>query len=178
MSPSLSYDHLTPRDSDREILMAIAYLGIGSNVGNRAANIALAVTQLRLTPGIRSVRLSPIYETDPVGPIAQECYLNAVAELDTTLPPQALGAALQCIEIAAGREPLMVRQKWGPRVLDLDLLLYDQLVLDTPDLIVPHPRMHERWFVLKPLADLAPDIVHPVLGVTIHDLLTSCDATG
>ncbi len=154
--------------------MPTAYIGIGSNLGDRAGHVAFAIGQLRAMPGVAHVRPSPTYETDPVGPIAQGRYLNAAAEVATALSPHDLAAALRRIETDAGREPPDVRQRWGPRVLDLDLLLYDRLVLDTPDLTVPHPRLHERWFVLKPLADLAPDAVHPVLGVTIATLLARC----
>jgi 2-amino-4-hydroxy-6-hydroxymethyldihydropteridine diphosphokinase len=156
--------------------MATAYIGLGSNLGDRAGHIGLAVESCRAVPGITAVTLSPIYETAPVGPVPQGPFLNAAARLATTLSPTDLAAHLRQIETVAGREPLTTRRKWGPRVLDLDLLLYDDLVLDTPELTVPHPRLHERWFVLKPLADLAPDVVHPILGRTISDLLATIGA--
>jgi 2-amino-4-hydroxy-6-hydroxymethyldihydropteridine diphosphokinase len=132
--------------------MARAFLGLGSNLGDRAAHLQRAVAGL---PDL--VATSPVYETDPVGgPDDQGAYLNLVAELDTALSPRELLALCGALEDGAGR----VREvRWGPRTLDVDVLWVDGVVVDEPDLQVPHPRMRERRFVLEPLADLAPDLV-------------------
>ena len=130
-----------------------AFLGLGTNLGDRLANLQLAVEQLAATPGIRFVRSSRIYETAPVGP-PQPDFLNAVVEVDTDLEPHDLLAAGAAVE----RELHRVRDvHWGPRTIDVDLLVFDERTIDTPDLVVPHPRMHERAFVLIPLAEIAPD---------------------
>ena len=132
-----------------------AFLGLGSNLGDRRGHLRDAVAAL---PDV--VAVSPVYETDPVGgPPDQDAYLNVVVELDTTLSPRALLAAAQAAEQAAHR---VRRERWGPRTLDVDVLLVGDLVVDEPDLVVPHPRMWERAFVLVPLADLAPDLTGPV----------------
>lgn len=151
--------------------MARVFIGLGSNVGDRQAHLEQARAALAALPGTRLVAFSPVYETDPVGPVEQGPFLNAVAELATSLEPAVLRSALVAIETRASREPVELRQRWGPRTLDLDLLLYDDQVIDTPELSVPHPRLHERVFVLRPLCDLAPEVVHPTLGVTMRELL-------
>ncbi len=151
--------------------MARVFIGLGSNVGDRQAHLEQARAALAALPGTRLVAFSPVYETDPVGPVEQGPFLNAVAELATSQEPAVLRSALVAIETRAGREPVELRQRWGPRTLDLDLLLYDDQVIDTPELSVPHPRLHERVFVLRPLCDLAPEVVHPTLGVTMRELL-------
>jgi 2-amino-4-hydroxy-6-hydroxymethyldihydropteridine diphosphokinase len=134
-----------------------AYLGLGSNLGDRSQNLGRAVALLGSRDGVTVVRASSVYETDPVGP-PQPDYLNAVVEVDTTLPPRGLLHACLGVEDEMGR---IRRERWGPRVIDVDLLLYDDDRVDEPDLVVPHPRMHERAFVLVPLAELAPDLVLP-----------------
>jgi 2-amino-4-hydroxy-6-hydroxymethyldihydropteridine diphosphokinase len=133
--------------------LARAFLGLGSNLGDRDARLAAALDRL-LAVGL--VRASPTYETDPVGGPEQGAYLNVVAELDTDLSPRQLLAVCGRLERAAER----VRQeRWGPRTLDVDVLWVDGVSVDEPDLVVPHPRMWERRFVLAPLRDLAPDLV-------------------
>ena len=151
--------------------MARVFVGIGSNEGDRQAHVRLA--HERLTSLVRPGRasFSRIYETDPVGPVRQGRFLNTAAELQAELAPQALLAQLAAIEADTGRPSVGQRVKWGPRTLDLDLLLYDQRIIDSADLIIPHPLMHERWFVLRPLADLDPHLLHPVLKVTVAELL-------
>jgi 2-amino-4-hydroxy-6-hydroxymethyldihydropteridine diphosphokinase len=151
--------------------MARVFIGIGTNVGDRAANMELARVALADLPRTRLAGFSKVYETEPVGPVAQGEFFNAAAELDTQLDPYDLLDALARIEGYAGRTPRAQRVKWGPRTLDLDILLYENRVISSDELIVPHPLMHERWFVLKPLADLAPQAVHPVLEMTVADLL-------
>jgi 2-amino-4-hydroxy-6-hydroxymethyldihydropteridine diphosphokinase len=151
--------------------MARVFVGIGSNVGDREGYIELARRGLAAIPRTRLVAMSPVYETEPVGPVPQGSFLNAAAELETDLEPFELLRAMREVERAAGREPPDQRMKWGPRTLDLDILLYGERVLSHDDLVVPHPLMHERWFVLKPLADLDPSVVHPLLEMTVGDLL-------
>lgn len=128
-----------------------AFLGLGSNLGDRWAYLRQAVASL---PDV--VAVSPVYETSPVGgPEDQGPYLNCVVELDTERGPRELLELAQRLEGAAGRER---NERWGPRTLDVDVLLVDDLTVDEPDLVVPHPRMWERRFVLAPLADLAPEV--------------------
>jgi 2-amino-4-hydroxy-6-hydroxymethyldihydropteridine diphosphokinase len=132
-----------------------AFLALGSNLGDRRANLRQAVASL---PDV--VAVSSVYETDPVGgPEGQGAYLNLVVELDTALTPRGLLEVAQRAEAAARR---VRTERWGPRTLDVDVLLVGDLVIDEPDLQVPHPRMWERAFVLVPLADLAPDLVAEV----------------
>ena len=127
-----------------------AYLGLGSNLGDRLAFLQSAVDGLAATDGIEVVAVSPVYETDPVGP-EQPDYLNAVVAVDTTLSARSLLVVGQGLEAEAHR----VRgERWGPRTLDVDVLSYGDERIDEPDLVVPHPRWHEREFVLAPLADL------------------------
>lgn len=134
-----------------------AYIGIGSNLGPRHATIHAGIRALGAVPGIRVVRLSSIIETDPVGAPGQGPYLNAAAELATTLGPHELLRAMLAVERAHGRDR-SAGERWGPRTLDLDLLIYDDLMLDEPGLTLPHPRMRERPFVLRPLAEIAPGL--------------------
>jgi 2-amino-4-hydroxy-6-hydroxymethyldihydropteridine diphosphokinase len=150
-----------------------AYVGLGSNLGDRAAYLLLGLSALSRLPKTHLLRLSPVYETDPVGP-PQPPYLNMVAELETELSPKGLLAEMLRIEKALGRER---RERWGPRTLDLDLLLYGDLVLEEAGLSVPHPRLHERAFVLVPLLDLLPEGRHPLLGQSFAELLASLDAS-
>ncbi|MCX5661594.1 MAG: 2-amino-4-hydroxy-6-hydroxymethyldihydropteridine diphosphokinase [Planctomycetota bacterium] len=158
--------------------MARAMIGIGANVGDRWANLDLARRLLGAIPQSRLVKFSQVYETAPVGPVKQGDYLNAAAELETGLEPTALLAELAKIEAESGREPRGVRQHWGPRTLDLDILLYDQRVVREESLAVPHPRLHERWFVLRPLADLDPGMKHPVLAKSVGELLAEVEKSG
>lgn len=150
-----------------------AYVGMGSNLGDRAGNLLLAVRGM-LDAGLEVIRLSPIYETEPLGDFPQPDFLNQVAELRGKSLPTAeqLLARLLRVEYALGR----VRDiPLGPRTIDLDLLLYKSEVRDTEFLKLPHPRMHLRRFVLAPLNDLVPNLLHPTLGATISDLFQATD---
>jgi 2-amino-4-hydroxy-6-hydroxymethyldihydropteridine diphosphokinase len=130
-----------------------AFLGVGSNLGDRLATLQSAADLLNATPGIRVVRSSRVYETAPVGP-PQPDYLNAVLEVDTDLDPHALLRECLDVERRLGRER---RERWGPRTIDVDVLTYSDSSIDEPGLRVPHPRMHERAFVLAPLLELDDD---------------------
>jgi len=149
--------------------MARVFIGIGSNEGDRLAFISKAVQALASLSEIRVTQMALISESEPVGGPPQGPYLNTVVELETSLAPSVLLGRLKAIEGQLGRTP--AAQRWAPRPIDLDVLLYDDLVLQDPALTIPHPRMHERRFVLEPLAQLAPQIVHPVLKQPITALL-------
>lgn len=148
--------------------MITAYLGIGSNEGDRAQLLSAAIALLGREAGLQVTQLSCVREYEAVGGPPQGSFLNAVVAVETMLAPETLLAACQRIEQALGRRPSTVR--WGPRPVDLDILFYGDQMISQPSLIVPHPRLHERRFVLEPLAELAPDLVHPVLHRTIREL--------
>jgi 2-amino-4-hydroxy-6-hydroxymethyldihydropteridine diphosphokinase len=145
-----------------------AYVALGSNLGDREAELRRALATLAATPGVRLEAVSCFHETEPVGGPPQGPYLNAAARVSTTLRPRALLARLHAIEASAGRARGPVRDL--PRSLDLDLLFYGGEQCDAPDLALPHPRAHERPFVLEPLCELAPDLVHPRLGLRVAEL--------
>ena len=148
----------------------IAYLSLGSNLGDRALNLHKANTHL--DPKVQSILRSSIYETDPWGYADQPAFLNQVIKAETSLEPLELLAFIKEIEVSMGRQETF---RFGPRLIDLDILFYDDLVLDTPKLTIPHPRILERAFVLIPLAEIAPDLHHPILNKTIQELKTSVD---
>lgn len=147
-----------------------AFIGIGSNMGDRELALRQAVEAIGKWPGTQLLRASPVYETKPWGPTAQPDYLNMVVEISTQLDPHRLLRHCKDLEKRLGREAS--GERWGPRPLDLDVLLYGNRRLATANLVVPHPRMWERAFVLRPLFDLAPDLRAPG-GVLIGDLLAS-----
>jgi 2-amino-4-hydroxy-6-hydroxymethyldihydropteridine diphosphokinase len=154
-------------------MSSIALIGLGSNLGDRGATLDGAIAALRATPGVFVREVSSFHETEPVGgPAGQGNYLNAAAVLETTLDPFGLLHRLQEIETRFGRVRTV---RYGERTLDLDLLLFDDRIIDTPELIVPHPRYSERRFVLNPLVEVAPAVVDPVTKRTIAELLTDLD---
>lgn len=147
--------------------MKTAYLGLGSNVGNREHHIEQALSKLA-APDLRVARVSSVYETEPVGFTAQRSFLNLVAEIETELFPMQLLARIAKIEQALGRVRTVPN---GPRTIDVDILLYGRTVIRSARLEVPHPRMAERRFVLVPLAELAPELRHPVTHKTVRAML-------
>jgi len=150
----------------------IAYLGLGANLGDPEAQLQEALQRLNDAEEVEVTRVSTFYRNPPLGPENQPWYINAVARVRTRLGPEELLRLLQRIEADMGRER---GERWGPRIIDLDLLLYNGEVIFTPKLVVPHPEMHRRVFVLTPLAEIAPRAWHPVLGKSAEDLLARLD---
>ncbi len=148
--------------------MSVVYLGLGSNLGDREQMLRLALEELGAL--VRLERLSDLYETEPVGMTEQPWFLNAVCSGETDLSPLDLLRACKMLEMALGREP---GPRLGPRLIDIDLLAYDALVLATRELTLPHPALHERGFVLAPLLDIAPEWRHPVLDRSVRELLSA-----
>lgn len=151
-----------------------AYVGVGANLGDRERTIRRAIDILAAQPGIELVGVSPLRETEPWGPVEQPAYLNGAVALDTELAPRDLLDVLLDVEQSLGRDR-STEVRFGPRTLDLDLLVHGDLVHDEPGLTLPHPRLHERRFALEPLADLDPELVVPGWG-TVSELLASLDA--
>jgi 2-amino-4-hydroxy-6-hydroxymethyldihydropteridine diphosphokinase len=149
------------------------YIGLGTNLGDRLENLRNALAAL--PPKVTVLAESAIYETPPWGYADQPDYLNMAVRAATDLPPLELLALLKAIEQAQGRLPTF---RYGPRPIDLDILFYGDLVLESPQLVIPHPRLHERGFMLVPLADLNPDLLHPLLGYTVFDMLAQADLSG
>ena len=152
---------------DIEKFMARAYLGFGSNLGDREKRILSAMELLDRAEGVSVVSRSSLYETDPVGETDQPPFLNAAAGVETELSPRELLKLIREIEETIGRTPTY---RWGPREIDIDILFYDDCIIEEEGLTIPHPRMHERAFVLVPLLEIAPDAVHPVLGKRINEI--------
>ncbi|HIJ97191.1 MAG TPA: 2-amino-4-hydroxy-6-hydroxymethyldihydropteridine diphosphokinase [Desulfuromonadales bacterium] len=146
-----------------------AYIALGSNSGDRELNLLRSVAELGKLPASKVTGLSPFYQTSPVGNLNQENFYNAVLRISTGLAPRPLLNHLLRIETEIFKRTRTIHQ--GPRSMDLDLLLYGSDSIDEPDLIVPHPRMAERRFVLQPLCDIAPQLLHPVVGRTFRELL-------
>ena len=153
----------------------IVYIALGGNLGDRAETLATALVMLKEHQGISVLRLSKMVQTAPVGgPDGQGDYLNAAAKIETSLSPVQLMSVLQDIERKLGRDRAS-EQRWGPRTCDLDILLIGDVVMDTPELTIPHPRMHERRFVLGPLDEIAADAVHPIFNKTVSTLLADLE---
>ena len=147
------------------------YIGIGSNLGDRKANALEAVDRVAKLPGTRVLRASSLYESEPLGN-AKTWFVNSVIELETGFPPEPLLRKLKAIEVAMGRKRVKGK-RWGSRVIDLDILFCDHEVVAERSLKIPHPELHKRRFVLLPLAELAPQLVHPQLGQTVSALLAT-----
>jgi 2-amino-4-hydroxy-6-hydroxymethyldihydropteridine diphosphokinase len=157
--------------SDKASTVA-AFIGLGSNLKNPVAQVTEAIAELNALPETALHSYSSLYQSSPMGGMDQPDYVNAVARVDTRLEPQGLLVELQAIETAHGR---VREERWGARTLDLDLLLYGSTTIDTPDLIVPHPGVGEREFVLYPLYEIAPDLEIPGLGA-LSVLVNTCSA--
>jgi len=149
------------------------FLAIGTNLGDRLANLRAALRSL--PPDVELVAVSRVYETPPWGYADQPAFLNIAVHARTRLSPESLLSKLKQAEVQIGREPGF---RNGPRLIDVDILFYDDLMLDSPPLIIPHKRLHERAFVLVPLADLEPELVHPVFGISVSRLVAGMDTTG
>ncbi len=149
------------------------FIALGSNLGDRLANLQAAIAALN--PDIRPVRCSSIYETPPWGYLQQPKFFNQVISAETELQPAGVLDRLKSIEEQLGRRETF---RYGPRVIDLDILFFDDLVIESPPLVIPHPRLHERAFVLMPLAELAADLRHPIFDCTVGDMLSQVDVSG
>ncbi len=153
--------------------MHTVYLGLGTNLGDRQHNLHAATEAL--PPGLQVEEQSKVYETPAWGYEDQPAFLNIAVRGQTELAPADLLAYLKAIELRLGRTATF---RWGPRLIDIDILFYDDLVLETPELVIPHPRLHERAFVVVPLRDIAANLVHPVLGKSVQDLARGLDTSG
>jgi 2-amino-4-hydroxy-6-hydroxymethyldihydropteridine diphosphokinase len=149
------------------------YLALGTNLGDRLTNLKQAISAL--TPQMEVQTKSQVYETPPWGYEEQPKFLNQVIKAQTYLEPESLLKHLKRLEVALGRKASFQN---GPRLIDIDLLFYDDLVLNQPALVLPHPRLHERGFVLLPLMDIAPDLVHPVYKKSVREMVAQCDLHG
>lgn len=148
----------------------LAYIGIGSNLGKKKENYLEALARIAKIPDTRIIKESSLYESEPLGD-SRQWYVNGVIEIETELKPEDLLKRCKNIERAMGRKK--VRKRWGARIIDLDIFLYDNSIMEKKNLKIPHPEMHKRKFVLIPLSEIAPQVIHPVLGMTISELLMS-----
>jgi 2-amino-4-hydroxy-6-hydroxymethyldihydropteridine diphosphokinase len=151
----------------------IVYLALGSNLGDRLAHLKQAINSL--TPQMEVKAKSPVYETPPWGYEDQPRFLNQVIKVKTYLDPESLLRHLKRLEVTLGRKESFPN---GPRSIDLDILFYDERVVNTPSLVIPHPRLHERGFVLLPLMDLDPDLIHPTRGESVRAMAARCNMDG
>jgi 2-amino-4-hydroxy-6-hydroxymethyldihydropteridine diphosphokinase len=146
----------------------IAYIGIGSNVGNKALNCRYSIDKIDQLPGCHVTACSALFKTEPVGVTGQNWYVNCISQVTTTQRPTQLLKNLMKIESAMGR---VRKKRWEARIIDLDILLFGEEIIESNNLVIPHPLLHKRRFVLEPLVQLAPDLMHPVLQLTIRQLL-------
>lgn len=151
----------------------IVYVTVGANLGDREATFASVIRSFEAESELLLLAASPVFETDPMGPGEQDAYLNAALRLRTWLSPAELLSTLQRIEEALGRDRRGESERWGPRMIDLDIVFYGERCIEMPGLTVPHPRAHQRSFVMRPLAELDPDWVHPRLGRTLAEIARS-----
>ena len=154
----------------------IAYIGVGSNIGDKLSNCKKGVITLAERQKTKIKKWSRFYQTEPVDYKDQDWFINAVVKIETDMDALQLIKEIKSIERAAGRTDITVR--FGPRILDMDILLFDDIVVNSEGLIIPHPRLHQRRFVLKPICDLDPSIVHPVLNQEMRCLLAALDEDG
>ena len=154
----------------------IAYIAVGSNIGDKKRNCLDGLGRLAGSGQVDILSMSGFYKTEPVDYVDQDWFVNAVAKIATRLDPFDLLKAMTAVETALGRRRGAVR--FGPRVIDLDIIFYDSLVIDSLSLVVPHPRMHKRRFVLVPICDIDPELLHPVLNVTMKRLSEGLDTSG
>jgi len=151
----------------------IVYLSLGTNIGNRASNLKWALSLL--PPQMTVKAKSKVYETPPWGYTDQDNFLNQAVEATTYLEPKPLLKHIKRLETAMGREASF---RYGPRLIDIDILFYDDEIIETPSVVIPHPHLHERGFVLLPLMDIAPDLIHPVQQKSIREMAAFCDTNG
>jgi 2-amino-4-hydroxy-6-hydroxymethyldihydropteridine diphosphokinase len=149
------------------------YLSLGTNLGDRRANLVQAIR--RLPAGLNIVAISPVYETPPWGVLAQPAFLNLCLRAETKLTPRALLTFLKKLETEIGR---VTAQRWGPRLIDIDILFYDDLIYEDEVLTIPHPSLTERAFVLGPLRDIAPELRHPLTGRSVTEMAAALDLSG
>jgi len=169
----LDVQHYSIGDNGKE---NAAFISIGSNIGNSIENCRKGISALKNAHSIHLKKSSEFYKTEPVDYTDQAWFINIVVEIITSLDPIQLFSTLKRIEKEAGRIENNIR--FGPRILDLDILFFDDLVLETSQLVIPHPRMHKRRFVLRPICDINPDFVHPLLHKTMRDLLENLTDKG
>lgn len=152
-----------------------AFIALGSNIGDKTGNCTRAISLISKHEDCIVLRVSSFYETEPWGVVEQDKFINMAVEIETALSPFELLEFLKSLEIEMGRTKA---ERWGPRLIDLDIIFYNDKIIDEKGLNVPHPHMHERAFVLAPLSEIAPDLIHPLLGKSISELFKSVDSSG
>jgi 2-amino-4-hydroxy-6-hydroxymethyldihydropteridine diphosphokinase len=160
--------------SVKKVQGVIAFIGIGANIGDPAKNYGDGVSRMNGIEGVRVVRHSSLYRTEPVGKPDQPWFVNAVAEIRTVLRPKDLLAVLKTIEKEMGR-PMVEHMRWGPRIIDFDILLYGQEVIREEGLTIPHPELHRRRFAMEPLYEIASYVIHPAFWISIQGLRDRLD---